>query len=125
MKTILVIDDNPETLCYFHEILTTSGYRVISCDDGRSALNIVHDGQGADLIITDYRMPGLNGLELAAELKRLAPSIPMIMCSVHLRSDVYSKAAELGVAEYLQKPVSVDILRQTVAETLAGTAQRV
>jgi two-component system response regulator AtoC len=124
LKTILVVDDNPDTLECFEEILSSAGYTVIARRDGRSALIFVHENNTVDLIITDYRMPGMNGLELVAELKSRTPQIPVIMCSVHMRADVYSKALDLGVAEYMQKPVGVDDLRQVVATVLDGAAKQ-
>lgn len=124
MKTILVVDDNPNTLECFEEILNSTGYSVITCKSSRSALIAVHEKNDIDLIITDYRMPGMNGLELAAELKRLAPQIPVIMCSVHMRADVYTKAISLGIVAYLQKPVGMDDLTQAVATALDGAAKQ-
>ncbi len=124
MKTILVVDDNPDSLFCFEELLQSAGHKVISCKDSRSALIAVYEKKGIDLIITDYRMSGMNGLELVAELRRIAPQIPVIMCSAHLRGDVYSKAIGLGVTEYLQKPVSTSDLNRVIAETFDRTEKQ-
>ncbi len=118
MKSILVVDDNPETLVCFEEILGRAGHRVITCNNSRSALILIHEGIRADLVIIDYRMPGMNGLELVVDLKNIAPHIPLIMCSAHLRADVYSKAMKLGVKEFVQKPISMPDLVRVVSETL-------
>ncbi len=123
MKTILVVDDNPETLLCYEEMLGVWGYSVISCQSSQSALIHVHDGNQVDLVIADYHMSGMNGLQLAAELKQVAPQVPVIMCSAHLRADVYTKAISLGVIEYLQKPISMSDLKRAVAEACGGVAQ--
>ncbi len=124
MKTILVVDDNPETLLCYDEMLSMSGYRVVTFEDVRSALLYLHAGNRVDLIITDYRMSGMNGLEFIAELKDRALQIPVLMCSAHLRGDVYAKAMDLGAADYLQKPVSKHDLDRIIAKTLGGDAQQ-
>ncbi len=122
MKTVLVIDDNPETLICLEEMLHLLGYEVISCRNGQSALLMVHEQRRVDLIITDYRMPGMTGLEFIAELKKLSAQIPVILASAHLRADVFSKAMALGAAEYLQKPVNPYDLKQVIARALSGAS---
>lgn len=123
LKTILVVDDNPDTLVCYEEILNLSGYKVITCRDGQSALSAVREGINADLIITDYRMPGMDGLELITQLKKHVPSIPVIMSSVNMRSDIYEKALSLGIVEYMVKPVGLNELTRAVAVALDGTAK--
>lgn len=124
MKTVLVVDDNPIILQCYEEILNTSDYTVITCRDGQSALIAIREGINADLIITDYRMPGMNGLELVTQLKKHAPSVPVIMCSIDVRSEIYQKALSLGVVEYLEKPVSLNDLRRAVAAALESPTKR-
>ncbi len=124
MKTVLVVDDNPIILQCYEEILNTSDYTVITCRDGQSALIAIHEGINADVIITDYRMPGMNGLELVTQLKKHAPTVPVIMCSIDIRSEIYQKALSLGIVEYMLKPVGVNELRRAVAAALDGAAKQ-
>jgi len=124
LKTVLIVDDNPGILQCYEEILNTSDYMVITCRDGQSALTAIREGVNADLIITDYRMPGMNGLELITQLKRHVPTVPVIMCSIDMRSEVYQKALNLGIVEYMLKPVGLNELRRAVAAAIDGPAKR-
>jgi CheY-like chemotaxis protein len=118
LKTMLVVDDDPVIVQWYETVLSSYGYTVISCRNGQSALNAIREGASVDLIITDYRMPGMDGLELVKRLKMLAPSIPVIMSSVNMRSDIYQKAIDLGLVAYLLKPVGRNELKQIVATAL-------
>lgn len=125
LKTILIVDDNPDTLACFEDILKLSGYTVITCRDGQTALSAVREGISADLVITDYRMPGMDGLEFVAQLKKDAPSVPVIMSTVNMRSDIYEKALSLGIVEYIVKPVGMNELTRAVETALDGAAKLV
>lgn len=122
MKTVLVVDDNPGILQCYEEILNSSDYTVVTFRNGQSALSAIREGVNADLVITDYRMPGMNGLELITQLKKHAPAVPVIICSIDMRSEIYQKALSLGIVEYLLKPVGLNELRQAVAAALGGAA---
>jgi CheY-like chemotaxis protein len=122
-KAILVVDDDPVALQWFEAILSESGHSVITSRDGQSALIAIREGLHADLIITDYRMPGMDGLELVAKLKTYAPEVPVIMCSLYVRTDIYLKALALGVVEYLEKPVREKHLKQVIVLALGAQRQ--
>jgi DNA-binding NtrC family response regulator len=104
-KTILLIDDDRDCLKTITEILTRFGYGVIAKMDGPSALVALQEGASVDLVITDYQLEGMNGLEFIAEFKKLAPSIPFIMLSGWGTIDLYLKAISCGAFEYLNKPI--------------------
>jgi len=104
-KTILVVDDEPESRRIYSEILSDLGYRVIDEPDGASALADIRQGEKIDLVITDYKMPGMNGLELAATVRNLLPSIPVLMLTAYTSIETYFQSLNLGVFEYINKPV--------------------
>ena len=62
MKTLLLVDDEVEILNSLGEILSRFGYKVITMPDAKSALSVIHGKTPVDLVITDYRMPGMDGL---------------------------------------------------------------
>ena len=76
-----------------------------------------------DLVITDYCMPCMDGLELVTQLKKLAPQVPVIMCSLYMRSDVYVKGLNLGIVAYLEKPFGPNELNRVVAMALEAPAR--
>jgi len=106
MQTILIVDDDPAMLSYLENMMIRFGYSVIPAPDAQSALAVIRSRPAVDLIITDFQMPGMNGLELVACLKKIVPSVPIIMFSGFTGLDIYLKAQALGVAEYVEKPSS-------------------
>src|SRR5262245_4151533 len=76
-QTILVVDDSQAWLRLGGEILTGWGYQVQTCEDPRDALSLLKQNpEQFDLVITDLQMPCLDGIELAAELRKINPSLP-------------------------------------------------
>ncbi len=105
-QTILIVDDDDANLMYMSDNLRMSGYDVVSFHDASAALLAIRDGIRLDLVITDYRMSGMNGLEFVEALRCLLPAVPVIMLTAHGDIDTYFKAFNLGVFEYIHKPVS-------------------
>lgn len=105
-RVILVVDDDPQMLKTYESILKKEGHVVIARDNGKAALADIMTVLRPDLVITEYGMPGMNGLELVAILRKTVQNIPVIVCSLHMKTDLYAKAFELGVATCLSKPFS-------------------
>lgn len=124
MKTILLVDDEPENRRSYEEILNDLGYEVIAEADGESALSVIHEGGLIDLVITDYRMPGMNGLEFITQLRRHLPSVPVIMITAFGDIETYLQSFSLGVFEYVNKPVTKEeferIVKAAIANSLRG-----
>ena len=78
-RTVLSVDDEPSVIALRQIILENTGYRVLNACDGKQALEMFR-GNAVDLVLLDYYMPGMNGGEVAAEIKRLRP-VPIIMVS--------------------------------------------
>lgn len=77
-KVILCVDDNEQELSVLKFMLATNGYRVISASSGQEAIGIFADTP-VDLVLTDYTMPQMNGVQLVGQLKQIASHIPMIL----------------------------------------------
>jgi two-component system C4-dicarboxylate transport response regulator DctD len=122
MKTILLVDDELHALEIVGEILTTFGYKVIPRLDAESALSVIWDGTCIDLVITEYRMPGMNGVEFLTILRKVLPSVPVIIFTGHGSVEIYLKSLSLGVFEYLNKPFKEKELDHIVRSALQRSA---
>lgn len=118
VKTILIVDDNPELLDSLKQALVHFGHRVIPARDARSALAVIHGEDSVDLVITDYHMPETHGLELADRLRRTASAVPVILCSAFTDRDLACEARAVGVAAFMEKPFGLQALRQVVNDVL-------
>ena len=103
--TILVVDDNNGVLEFLMLLLSKHGLSVIGASSGDQCLNIVKS-RPVSLIILDVMMPAMDGLEVCRELKKITPSIPIILLTA--RDDMTTRAAamDLGVSEFVTKPVN-------------------
>jgi CheY-like chemotaxis protein len=102
-------------------LLKRLGYRVTTVEHPREALQLVReDPQSFDLVVTDFNMPELNGLELAAELATLRPGLPVAISSGFLSDELRSAALERRVRALLQKEYTLEQLPQLVHHLLRG-----
>ena len=124
-KTILLVDDEQENLRTYEEILVDMHYRVLARPDSESALALLRENPVVDLVITDYRMPGKNGLEFISQLRRSRPFVPVIMITAYGNIETYLNSICLGVFEYVNKPVRKEEFERIVKKALhdAGPEQ--
>ncbi len=114
---ILVVDDEPGVLTTIQAILDMEGYAVQGAATGRNALNAVRE-QTFDLILTDLRLGSDDGLEMLAELRRLAPNTVVIVLTGYASLESAIQAMRQGAYDYLVKPTDVEELKLTVARAL-------
>jgi DNA-binding response OmpR family regulator len=102
--TVLVVDDNETVLDLLDLLLSNHGSTVLRAQSGSQCLAIVQR-EPVDLVILDVMMPGMDGIKVTAELKRTMPSLPIILLTA--KDDVATRAAamELGVNEFVTKPI--------------------
>ena len=111
---ILVIDDDPSMLHLLKLQLSNAGYDVLMAEDAVVAGHLLLDA-APDLMIVDVKMPYMDGYEFVAAVKADSSTrdIPVIFLTI--KEDVADRAAELGAAAYLTKPVLADRLLEVVA----------
>jgi len=119
MKTILLVDDEPEVLGILTDTLKSSGYEVIPRADAVSAMDVVRAGTGVDLVITDLQMPGISGDEFIVMLKEKLPVVPVIILTAYGNVESYIDSHSKGVFEYINKPVQAKELRRIVKAALS------
>ena len=118
MKTILLVDDDVSVLNCISSILMKFGYGVVKAGDGKSALSSLSGGTRVDLAIVDYRLPGMDGLELVRALKHAVSELPVIVLTGNGSLESYCAAGSLGVDKYILKPIKARELGQMVADML-------
>ena len=119
-----MVDDDPSVLATYGRLLDRAGYRAVTREDPLHVLDEVDQAVEADLLLLDYKMPGMDGLSLLAELRRRECRARCILISAFLNEDVRSQARNLGVEKVLEKPVDVATLRRTIDELLPPTRPR-
>lgn len=119
--TILVVDDNKGVLDFVLLLLSKHEFSGVGASSGAQCLEIVRK-QHVDLIILDVMMPVMDGLQVCQELKNVAPEIPVILLTA--RDDMITRAAamELGVSEFVAKPVNNRDLLNRVRTQLRSVA---
>jgi len=115
MKSILVVDDEENARIALSKILSREGYSVSSASNGFEALNYLR-GKDVDLVITDINMPEMNGMEFLRELGRFHPATNVIMITAYGEVESYIEAMDLGVFEYINKPVKIDELKKIITK---------
>ena len=118
---ILVVDDEEGARDLFNTILTDEGYDVSLASDGEEAL-ILFKSHPFNLVITDIRMPVMDGLQLLQEIRKTGSKTEVIMVTAYGEVESYLKAMSLGAAEYINKPVRIKELKRIVHKVL--TEQR-
>lgn len=124
---VLVVDDEPEIVELLCELLESSGYRCVPCTTSAQALTCFAQDAEIGLVLCDLHMPGMDGIELVQELRRVAgkgrPFEPIMMTGRADKQDVI-KALREGFVDYYQKPVDVDELLQGLQRHEANLAER-
>jgi two-component system, response regulator, stage 0 sporulation protein F len=120
---ILVVDDEEGARELFHTILTDEGHDVVLAEDGAVALK-AFTGKGFDLVITDIKMPVMDGLQLVQEIRKTGSRTDVIMVTAYGEVETYLKAMSLGVAEYINKPIRIKELKRIVHKVLAEKQAR-
>lgn len=117
MKNILVVDDDYHMRAALVEALTTAGYSVDAAEDGKAALDVVKNSS-FDLVVTDVKMPRINGMDLLGHLKREYLSLPVIVMTAYATIEHAVNAIKEGAFDYIQKPFDTGTLYQVVQRAL-------
>jgi len=117
MGNILVVDDNEDMCQIISDVLKAEGHMVGIACDGESALNELRT-KTYDLMILDYKLFDMNGLEVLEKLQGTTPALCTIMISAYGSEPVRARAQELEVYDFFDKPFDVNVLVKTVKKAL-------
>ena len=116
-KQVLIVDDEPNLRKILSAQLTRDGYDVMIAEDGEQGLSMLRDNH-IDMVITDLKMPKVDGMTLLKEALREDPELPVVMITAHGTVDTAVEALKSGAFDYLTKPFDKDEVRQIVAKAL-------
>ena len=114
---VLVVEDDAAMRELIHEALTDEGYKVDLAPGGRSGIDRVKAG-GVDLVITDVKMPDLDGLDALREIRTCEPTPHVIVITAFGSIETAIKAVKLGAHDYITKPFDIDALTLAVGKAL-------
>jgi len=120
VQHVLFLDDEPQLVEAARRLLEHRGYRITGFTRALEALEAVRsDPAGFDVVVTDFLMPDLSGLDVAREIARLRPDLPVVLVSGHLDEGVRAELSSAGVRQMIDKPCSAsqldDLLRKLTA----------
>jgi DNA-binding response OmpR family regulator len=113
MAKILVVDDEIEACDALKEFLEAKGYEVYTAQDGKTALDMLREFR-PQLVLLDMIMPGMHGIEVLQEIKKIDPKIGVIMVTVVTNETQAKKALQFGAYDYITKPVDLNYLDTVV-----------
>lgn len=113
MKTVLVVDDEEDLRSAIAALLQSAGYETIEAANGQTAIALARELKPY-FVISDIRMPEMDGLQLFTELRRTVPDIPFILMTGFSEAIDLTRAYEIGVSEFLAKPFTRDDLLSSI-----------
>ena len=112
-KAVLIVDDEHSAREFCKEILKDQGFRIDLADSGERALEILENRE-TDIVLTDVRMPGMDGMDLLKEIKGKYPETDVVVMTGFGSIESAVKATKLGAYDYITKPFKVEDLRRAV-----------
>ncbi len=117
---VLIVDDEPRMAAVVADAIGRAGHGCVTCASGAEALAALEAG-GADVVVTDWKMPGMDGLELLRELHARQADLPVILLTAYGDVPAAVAAMRAGAFDYVTKPFDNDELRAAVARALERT----
>lgn len=117
METILVVDDEKNYLVVLEALLGPEGYEILTTDNAREAIRLIRESE-LDLVITDMKMPGITGMELLEECKKVEPDLPVIMMTAFGTIEMAVEAMKKRAYDYITKPFQNEELKLTVKKSI-------
>jgi len=123
-KLFLIVEDDPASLMLLEIILSRTGAKLLFAENGETAVELVKNTRGIDIILMDIKMSGINGLQATKQIKKISPEIPIIAqtaCVVHGDRE---RCIESGCSGYISKPIISENLLEMIQKQLNKTSTK-
>ena len=117
METILIVDDEKNYLVVLKALLENEGYEILTVDNALDALRLIRESD-LDLVLTDMKMPGMSGMEILDETKKINDELPIIMMTAHGTIEMAVEAMKKHAFDYITKPFQNEELKLTIKKAL-------
>jgi two-component system NtrC family response regulator len=117
MNTVLIVDDERNYLAVLEELLSEEGYQVITAEGARNGLECIEEND-LDVVITDMKMPGMDGMEFMERLQLRQPDLPVIMMTAFGSVEKAVEAMRKGAFDYILKPFKNEQLKLTISKAI-------
>ena len=125
LRKVLVVDDDAVVGKSFHRVLSENkGYVVTTVENAHEALKQMRE-QSFDVVFTDIKMPGMDGVELAERVKASQPWTPVVIITGYGTTENESRAKAVGVTDFVRKPLSPEMIEESAAHALREAAPEV
>ncbi len=118
-KKILIVDDEKRFLLSLADGLDNSGkeFHILIANNGEKALRVL-ETVPVDLVITDLKMPGMDGFEFISRMKKNHRDLPVIVMSAFLTPEIETRLSSLGVSQFTEKPLNIDVLGNLISNMI-------
>ena len=117
-KSILIVDDEANIRRVLDAVFTKDGYRVLTAENGRKALDIISTEPNLDVLLCDLIMPDLNGIEVLKSAREINPFLSVVMITAHGTIKTAVDAMRFGAFDYITKPFDMDEIKLIVKNAL-------
>jgi DNA-binding NtrC family response regulator len=124
MANILVVEDKDSLRSMLEQMLTAEGWSVVGLSNGAAAVERMRAGDKVDLVLTDWRLPGADGLAVLDAARAMDPTLPVVVMTAFGSIETAVDAMRRGAEDFITKPVDPDLLRLLVARAVERRARR-
>ncbi|HET6844991.1 MAG TPA: sigma-54 dependent transcriptional regulator [Candidatus Angelobacter sp.] len=121
--SLVIIDDSPRSLEFVSEALARDNVKIYTASSPEAGIDLIYTHR-PQIVLTDLVMPGMSGLDVLARIMEFDPAIDVILMTAHYTSETAVEAIRKGAADYLNKPISLAVLRERVGRLVDTALQR-
>src|SRR6266567_2250204 len=123
LVSLLILDDNLRSLEFLSSALSGAGVNILTASDPEQGLDLVYTHR-PQIVLTDLVMPHLTGLEVLERIVEFDPAIDVILMTAHYTTETAVEAIRKGAADYLNKPISLAVLRDRIGRLIENALHR-